>query len=695
MFELKVALKYLIPKKKQLSVSIISTISVFVIALVVWLILLFFSVKNGLERVWVDKLIALTAPVRVTPTDAYYHSYYYLSDSISSKSNYNTKSIGEKFTSNTTDPYDLNHDEEIPSSWNESDKNPDGSVKDLVKLAYKAINGLPGVTAKDFEMTFSNLRLRLVRDTGDFHNEDVSQTFLNQGTYLGSFDSGSIHQTLLPFSSADLSNVIEMSSITSFDEVKHEDTKVKEDFKGLRSRLKKLFNQVTISKLRTPTTGWRLPKSILPQDTPLKAIVITKGEQVSFVMVPQNVNEIKERLRLLTDQGYKVEVGTVNIHDGVVGLTMDDSSKGIKNLKLPLFLPSNTTMLSRIETGSLDSAMRPGDVKYTVTFNLQGNNISGIVKMEGLQPDVIAYHDQDEHPFWVHTSSDGQVVLPHDEVLGQGILLPKNFREAGVLLGDRGHITYISPTTSSVQEQRIPVYVAGFYDHGIMPIGGKFILVNPEIVSLLRSTYDQADTMGAGINVKFDNLERADDVKKALITAFKDAGIDKYWKVETYKEYEFTKDLIQQLASEKNLFSLISMVIILVACSNIVSMLIILVNDKKVEIGILRAMGASSTSIACIFGLCGIIMGLVGSLIGIALALLTLFNLQAIIDFIGRVQGFQVFNSMFYGDALPNQLNTEALGFVLVVTVLISLISGVVPAVKASLMRPSAILRSE
>lgn len=88
-------------------------------------------------------------------------------------------------------------------------------------------------------------------------------------------------------------------------------------------------------------------------------------------------------------------------------------------------------------------------------------------------------------------------------------------------------------------------------------------------------------------------------------------------------------------------------------------------------------------------------MGLIGSVIGIALALLTLDNLQTLIDFISRVQGFEMFNPSFFGETLPNEISIEALTFVLTATALISLVAGVVPALKASLLRPSAILRSE
>ena len=68
MYELSVARKYLIPRWRQLSVSIISLISILVIALVVWLIVVFFSVKDGLENGWIEKLVALTNTTSPTIT---------------------------------------------------------------------------------------------------------------------------------------------------------------------------------------------------------------------------------------------------------------------------------------------------------------------------------------------------------------------------------------------------------------------------------------------------------------------------------------------------------------------------------------------------------------------------------------------------------------------------------------------------
>jgi lipoprotein-releasing system permease protein len=247
-----------------------------------------------------------------------------------------------------------------------------------------------------------------------------------------------------------------------------------------------------------------------------------------------------------------------------------------------------------------------------------------------------------------------------------------------------------------MQEQQLPIYVAGFYDPGIIPMGGKMMMASPEVTSLIRSSlssYDQS--MTNGIQVWFDQTERASEVKDALKKAFVEKGIAPYWQLESYHDYDFSKDLLNQLRSDKNLFTLIAMIIILVACSNIISMLILLVNDKKREVGILQSMGASSRSIALIFGTCGVAMGLVSSLIGTVAAYFTLSNLQSLVDFISSLQGYDAFNTVFYGGALPNEMSSGALTMVWIATTFISLLAGLVPAIKASLLKPTSILRAE
>ena len=99
--------------------SLIALMSVGVISLVVWLVLIFLSVTDGIEKNWLKKLTSLNAPIRITPTEEYYHSYYYQIDGISSSSDYRCKSIGEKAVALYADPYMPECDQEIPRSWSE------------------------------------------------------------------------------------------------------------------------------------------------------------------------------------------------------------------------------------------------------------------------------------------------------------------------------------------------------------------------------------------------------------------------------------------------------------------------------------------------------------------------------------------------------------------------------------------------
>ncbi len=682
MFELSVAFKYLVPRWRQLSVSIISLISIMVIALVVWLIVVFFSVTHGLERTWVDKLIALTAPVRITPTEEYYQSYYYLVDSISQDSGFTSRTIGEKLASRLTDPYDPDYDQEIPLHWPKPDYDQNGEMIDPVKLAFENIKKIKGAAGREYEMAVTNLKLNLIRGTplaipGDL-DSDHSRSSLSQATYLTSFDSTNptLPRNMYPVTKADLDNLVYAADSES-------------EPKKMRKKLKEIFSSIRPQTFSPTAMGWKIALDSLPSDCVFHVCAIESNGEVSEIFIPAEIESVED----LAENTSAVPAILSN-ENGKIAIAYNDQPPKPLTLSTPLYIFGNEKASGNIDDSSLDLAEIIDDVRFNLSLSVQGKNL----------PFQASFHDFDineftivneKQPFWLFAESLPES-LPSTTEWGDAVLLPKSWKESGALIGDRGYLSYQTPTASSIQEQRIPVYVAGFFDPGILSMGGRVILANPQIVSIIRSSNPMDDSPHSnGINVRVDDIDDAEAVKAQIEQAFIASGIDRYWQVQTYREFEFTKDFLQQLRSERNLFTLISMVIIIVACSNIVSMLIILVNDKKMEIGILRSMGATSKSIAAIFGFCGVVMGLIGSLLGIGLALITLKNLQTLIDFISRIQGFEMFNPAFFGDTLPNEVSIEALGFVLTATALISLIAGVVPAVKASLLRPSAILRSE
>lgn len=493
-FEVSVALRYLIPRWRSLSVSMISLVSIVVISLVVWLAIVFLSVTEGIENQWVDQLVALNAPVRLSPTEAYYDSYSYQVDQHAFSSGYLSQTLGEK-RQGPDDPFDPLLDAPLPESFPDPLLNPDGQVVNLAKEAWEAIDSLSNVRAQEYEVAFGNFRISAA-------DQD---SFLNQASYVASLD------------------------------------------------------------------------------------------------------EENERLQALL---------------------------------LPPFA-------------------------------------------------------SEEHPDRL-CLEEGRCQLPSRDHRGDGVLLPKTYIEHGVSLGDVGTLSYYAEGASGVSEQRLPVFVAGFFDPGLVPLGNKLILADGGFVARLRSGLTVADkSLGNGIHLWTEELTTAPRVKKALQAELDARGIAPYFEVATFMDYEFARPILEQLKSDKNLFTLIAIIILIVACSNIISMLVLLVNAKRKEIGILLSLGASPKKIACIFGLCGLVTGLLSALVGTFGALFTLRHLQSLVNFLSFLQGHEAFQSAFYGSTLPSDLSGSALLFVISATIFMSLVAGSIPAIKAARIRPSEILRAE
>lgn len=685
MYEVSVACKYLLPRRRQLSVSIISLISTLVISLVVWLIVVFFSVTDGLERSWIDKLTALTAPIRVTPTKDYYHSYYYLIDSLSQGSNFSSKTILEKLEAPLTDPYDPELDEEIPLAWPKPDLNADGALKDPVKSVYGILNGMDGIKPHEFEVAGTQLHLRFIRSHGT--QNESEWTF---PAFISNLepDHERFTKTMSPISAEDLQNDLLLLGIVNHPQA---ETLSLAPQGLLRERLGDFFKVVTLTNLKIGPSGWLLPRHLELPDTSWEIEAVYKNERLFRILIPAKISDLALSKKRWEERGYLVKTGKLQVKNQEVKLFINGEET---TSFIPPTIVAGTDFKANVVPDSIEQAKRAEDLKFKGELDVQGTKVPVTIAFSHLKIADFRIDPASSTQFWAQVGKQG-VTLPSDAEMGEGILVPKQLKDSGVLLGERGFLTYYSPTASILLEQQLPIFVAGFYDPGIIPVGGKYILANRKVPSLIRAAKQEDDThLTNGINVQFGDYKQADQIKERLIQALQKEGIDRYWKVSTYKEFEFSKDIIQELQSQKQIFMLIAIVIILVACSNIISMLIILVNDKKSEIGILRSMGATSKSIAFIFGFAGAMIGIAGSLFGIMAAVLTLSNLQSLIAVISKVQGYDMFNTAFYGDIMPQELSYEALLFVLVATMILSLLAGIVPAVKACLLKPANILRS-
>jgi lipoprotein-releasing system permease protein len=678
MFEFSVALKYLIPRKKQLSVSLIALLSVTVISLVVWLVLVFLSVTEGIERGWLQKLTTLNAPLRITPTDHYYSSYYYQIDGISTNSRYSLKNIAQKAQAASGDPYDPSEDGELPARFPLPDLSKNGTLNDPVKGLFGVLSRLKKLNSdfafQDFELSGALLRLQLLRPGNGMPGAD-SQGYLTQVSYLASLPDQcpGLSSLLLPPTEKDLNHLLYLASHST--ELSRQDSPaltLKAPKETARNRIHELLQNVNIKQLKPRTSFWQLPSSLLPQNKAFDGVVHYRNGNVSRIDIPSDKARIQPNDRHVTI--WKEETNFV--------LEDENGLKEKISLNTPLLI-DGPIFFNVLEAAGTNSLL------FKVQTSLQGISFKGNIGIDDMEISQAEFSSQGINP---------QNILPINEEKETGVLLAKSFLDHGVMIGDRGYLSYASTTPSAVQEHRLPIFVSGFYDPGILSVGNKCILVPSFVTRTINTSstsFNLDKTQSNGVLVWFDDLQKAEEVKSEILAALKDQGLDKYWKVATFREYEFAKDLLEQFQSDKHLFALVGVIILIVACCNIISLLVLLVNDKKREIGILQAMGASRMSIAAIFGSCGIAMGILSSIIGTVAALFTLHHIDAIVQLLSFIQGHDAFNTTFFGKSLPNELSHNAVSFILITTPLLSLLAGLVPAIKACRLRPSVILRSE
>ena len=140
----------------------------------------------------------------------------------------------------------------------------------------------------------------------------------------------------------------------------------------------------------------------------------------------------------------------------------------------------------------------------------------------------------------------------------------------------------------------------------------------------------------------------------------------------------------------------IAMVLVIgVACFNIVSTLIMAVKDKQGDIAIMRTLGANNAFIKCIFIWYGLQAGMKGCLIGIVLGIILALNLTTFIQGIEWVIGKKLLSGdVYFVDFLPSELHWSDVLMVLIAALALSLIASLYPASRAAKLQPAQVLSS-
>ena len=141
---------------------------------------------------------------------------------------------------------------------------------------------------------------------------------------------------------------------------------------------------------------------------------------------------------------------------------------------------------------------------------------------------------------------------------------------------------------------------------------------------------------------------------------------------------------------------LVMVLVIGVACFNIVSTLVMAVKDKSGDIAVLRTLGAKDGLIRAIFVWYGLLAGSVGSLFGVVIGVICALNLTSIINGIEYLIGHKFLSGdIYFIDFLPSELHWLDVFYVLVTALLLSLLASWYPARRASRIDPARVLSGQ
>ena len=148
--------------------------------------------------------------------------------------------------------------------------------------------------------------------------------------------------------------------------------------------------------------------------------------------------------------------------------------------------------------------------------------------------------------------------------------------------------------------------------------------------------------------------------------------------------------LYQDIQMVRTVMYVVLLMVVAVACFNIVSTLVMAVNEKRGDIAILKTMGAGDWQIRLVFMTQGMINGLIGAGSGAFLGCMLANYLSAIIKGVEHITGYQFLNpEIYFIDFLPSELHVTDVVVVTTVAIFMSLVATLYPAWRASQLLPA------
>ena len=224
--------------------------------------------------------------------------------------------------------------------------------------------------------------------------------------------------------------------------------------------------------------------------------------------------------------------------------------------------------------------------------------------------------------------------------------------------------------------------VAGIFEVGLQEHDGVLALINLSDAEALRGLGGPT-----GIRLRFDDVLKAPQLARVAVDRLKPALTVRDWTEENQAYF-------RAIRIEKTTTGMMLLLIVAVAAFNIIATLVMVVNDKRTDIAILRTLGLSPRGVVAVFMTQGVLIGWIGTALGVALGLALALNVDVIVPFLEHLFQAHILDpDVYYLSGIPSELHPLDVVRIAMAALLLTFLATVYPSLQASRTQPAEALR--